>query len=723
MPKLIFTQDEVNDFLKEKKEVKGIYHDSTIWKADDLKIHADGVFPVKLIRQRRPNEPLEVFTYREIIYKPKTKATFSKIYSSLQKIRRASDWHIKYDESIVFSKITDEESLEYYCEHYFPHFTSVTNWVFSLLLRKYLIDANAVVMVMPRELTVLDTEYLQPFPEIYDSENVLIFVPENYAVLKIPSGCIYLVRNKPVQGKSFYFVTTERILRYDQINSRADYALVLNYEHGVGCLPVIKVGGMIIDQYNNQSLYESRIAAIVPELDEALREYSDLQASVVVHLYPERWEFTQNECQQCKGTGRRRNPNFIDGSLTLPLEIACDARGCNNGYIVSGPYSKIMVRPSNTATEGIVNIPTPPAGYIQKDVTIIELQDKRVAQHEFDALAAINFQFLANTPLNQSGTAKEVDKDELNNTVHSIAEDIVKVMDNVYDLIAKYRYKDLYPLDQIDEMLPTISVPEKFDLLSVDITQQEILALRNAKINPYILNAIEVDFATKRFNAEPDIRDMVHLILDLDPLSNITEDEKMIRLSNKGITQETYVISSNIQEFVQRALEEDDTFFERSLTEQKAKILEYALAQIDAQSMQVDMNAGLNLYGNSVFNIGDKVTVVPGKEHMPEHKGITMTIDQVNGDTYAVKLPDGSIHKWYTGNELMLASGNANMPTIAPGDKVRIKPGHEVMPQHQNVDMNVTSINNMVGTVALPDGTLSSDYLLTSMIPMPYARV
>ncbi|MBA3830079.1 MAG: hypothetical protein H0X33_14150 [Taibaiella sp.] len=668
MPKLIFTQDEVNDFLKEKKEVKGIYYESSVIKADDIRVHADGVFPVKLIRERRPNEPLEVFVYRELIFKPKTKPTFSKVFSSLQKIRRSTDWSIKYDDdSNIFSKIAEDETLESYCEHHFPYFTSMTNWVFALLLRKYLIDSNAVVLVMPSITDIQPNEYLQPFPEIYESHNVLLFVPEDYAVLKIPSGCIYYERNKAFRGNSFYFVTVERIFRYDQINKKGDYSLMLDYEHGIGVLPVVKLGGVVIDQFAGQSLYESRIAAMLPELDEALREYSDLQASVVVHLYPERWEYTQNECSSCKGTGKRRNPMWIDGqtNVGIPVDTACDAIGCHNGYIVSGPYSKIMVRPT-TAMEGGGTVPTPPAGYIQKDVAIIKLQDERVAQHEYDALAAINFQFLANTPLNQSGTAKAVDKDELNNTVHSIAEDIVKVMDNIYFFIARYRYKDLYPLMEIDGMLPIVTVPEKYDLLSVDNTQKEILALRNAKINPYILNAIEVDFATKRFNSEPAIRDMVHLILNLDPLSNITEDEKMTRLSNKGITQETYVISSNIQEFVQRAIDEYPNFVELTQIEQKAKILEYATEQIAAEAPQINMDAGLNLYGVPV------------------------------GNAPSVQAP------------------------ILVGDKVRVQPGHEVMPQHKNVDLHVTAVSTQGATVALPDGTLSSDYRLTSLIPLNY---
>lgn len=66
------------------------------------------------------------------------------------------------------------------------------------------------------------------------------------------------------------------------------------------------------------------------------------------------------------------------------------------------------------------------------------------------------------------------------------------------------------------------------------------------------------------------------------------------------------------------------------------------------------------------FKVGDKVMVIEGKEHMPEHAGVEMTVAEVQGDTYAVELPDGTIHRWYTGDELMAmedegANENNNM--------------------------------------------------------------
>lgn len=113
--------------------------------------------------------------------------------------------------------------------------------------------------------------------------------------------------------------------------------------------------------------------------------------------------------------------------------------------------------------------------------------------------------------------------------------------------------------------------------------QEEVGKAKNAKLNATIVNAMEIEFTSKRFINEPQVKDMLELILRLDPLPNVTEDEKMSMLSNKGITLVNYIISSNIHSFVQRALEEDDDFATLELQDQVKVLRGYAQEQIDEQ--------------------------------------------------------------------------------------------------------------------------------------------
>lgn len=588
MPKLEFTPQELKAYFDDDVNNRHCHYKESVEQAEDMAVHADGTYPCKLLDERRPNESEEVMCYRKKIFEPKTKPYFSKIMASLSKIRRSSDWSVRYEGE--FPRIPEGELLQDYCESYFPKFTSITNWIYSVWLKKYLVDPNAVMFVYP-ELVTKENEFLKPFPYLFDSCNVIDYVDEDFAVLVNPEGCIWYNSKGEFSGKSFYVITTERIQRYDQTDGKGGYAVAIDYKHELDTLPVYKIGALINCTEGNRYLYESRISGIIPEFNEAIREYSDLQAGVVCHMFAERWEYSQHECTSCNGTGKRRNPHWFQGcGETVPCDVPCDNKSCHNGYVVAGPYSKIMVRPTNPI-EGQGAIPTPPAGFIEKDVEIVKLQDTRIDNHIHNALAAINFEFLMITPLNQSGTAKEVDKDELNNTVHSIAEDMVRNMDWLYWVIAKYRYKLQYKDDDIGDMLPSVSVPEKYDILSSTHLETQLTSAKTNKSNSVIINALEIEYANKAFNNDPAVRDLVELVLRLDPLANISEDDKMSRLSNQGITKITYIISSNIHEFVQRALDEDENFADLELDKQKEKMVSYA-EEIEAEneSIKIEMD-------------------------------------------------------------------------------------------------------------------------------------
>jgi len=618
MPKLIFTDAELKGYFKDG--VRHHFYKKMVEHADAMKIHSDGEFPGKLITERRPNEPQEVQDYRKTIFIPKTQPVFGKVLLSLSKIRRSSDWAILHNEDKDKTTLIREgETLPEYTEENFPDFTSMTNWVFQVLLKKYAEDPNGVVFVFPLESIVDPENYLRPYPAVFDSCDTLDYVPEDYAVLRNPLGSKYLANGRTEKGESFFIVTTEKITKYDQVNSKGDLAIKLDWPHGLGELPVFRIGAQVGKAEGNVYLHYSRLAPMLPELDEAIREYSDLQAAKVLHIYPERYEYTNSECADCKGLGMRRVPttNPIDGEPTEVCNVTCTT--CQGyGYTVAGPYSKILLKPNGSLSADAGKYPPPP-GYIDKDTDIVRIQEEGVAAHIYSALSSLNFQFLDQVPLNESGKAKEVDKDELNNTVHAIAEDIVRVMDHVYRLIALYRYKTLYSLQDIeDNIIPMINVPEKYDMLS---SAHLLTELDSAKgLNPVIKNALEIEYAGKKFNTNPAVKERLTLVFELDPLPNITEDEKMTRLSNKGITLETYIISSNIQEFVQQAIEEDPTFIDKPISEQKKKMREYAKAQITAQDeaaaivRNVVADTGLGPNGEPLEEQGNKTNGVEKAE-------------------------------------------------------------------------------------------------------------
>ncbi|MER3499779.1 MAG: hypothetical protein C4308_14730, partial [Chitinophagaceae bacterium] len=236
--KLSFTEDELKRFFS--GEWIGVYSKEAKNAERAMRVHADGIYPREMIEEQRPNEPMEVKIYRERIWKAKTKPYFSKILNSLSKIRRSTDWVISYPDE-EFTKIPENEDLESYCEENYPFFTSITNWVFSVLLREYCIDPNAVLLVMPLEKPELPTDLVKPIGIIFNSENVVYHKEDDYCILINPNGSVYQTsaggKNTWKIGKSFYVVTTMQILKYDQQSDKNDFVLNDVIEHNLNFLP------------------------------------------------------------------------------------------------------------------------------------------------------------------------------------------------------------------------------------------------------------------------------------------------------------------------------------------------------------------------------------------------------------------------------------------------------------------------------------------------------
>ena len=86
-------------------------------------------------------------------------------------------------------------------------------------------------------------------------------------------------------------------------------------------------------------------------------------------------------------------------------------------------------------------------------------------------------------------------------------------------------------------------------------------------------------------------------------MANISEDDKGMRLTNNGVTQEDYILSCNINSFVERAIAENENFLTLDPKQQKEILDKYVLEvtqkttlngqlQEEAQKEEV-LNAGL----------------------------------------------------------------------------------------------------------------------------------
>lgn len=539
-------------------------------KYEHFKTHADGKVPVILIHERRPSESLETLEYRKKIYVPKTKNPVSKVVQSLSKIRRSPDWSIRYDPKAVPSRIVPEESLEEYCERKFPGHQSVTNWVFSHLLKTQAVDPNAVVAVLPVEIVQSESDYYRPVAMIFNSDQVIYFKEGSmYAILESRQKASQEVGNSAQEGKIFYYLSDSEVIKYEETKP-GTFTPTLELTHDLKDLPVFKLRAQFDCNVDSTTVNESRLSAMLPSLDEAAREYSDLQAAKVQHMFPLFWYYQDKDCNDCNGTGKKATDNGPK---------SCTSCG-GGGKVKFSPYAHLAIKPTGIENQAA---PIPPAGYISRDVEIIKVQEESVKNHLFESLAAINMQFLDQTPLNISGEAKNVDREELNNFVYNFAEDLVAAMDRVYHFINEWRYSIIVPDSAARrKMLPAIAVPQNFDLLPSDYLMADLGQARQHKANPFLIAALEQQIAAKKLYNDDELSRAIDLYFRLDPLPGISVDEKMTLSSNKAITQEDFVISSYCAAFVRKALQEKKDFEKMTYAEQMQVLNTYAKEKIKA---------------------------------------------------------------------------------------------------------------------------------------------
>ena len=170
-------------------------------------------------------------------------------------------------------------------------------------------------------------------------------------------------------GDIYYIITDTHFYKYEVVNGRGTLQEKEVYAHNIGSLPVFKVGGLFKKRLNNSTIYDSRISSMIPSLNEAAREYSDLQAEILQHIHSEKYIYTNTDCNKCNGTGKIMK----DGTQT-----ECPSCKGNGKMLSISNYNTYLI---DAGQVGENAIPTPPIGYVQKNTEIARLQDERVRQH------------------------------------------------------------------------------------------------------------------------------------------------------------------------------------------------------------------------------------------------------------------------------------------------------------------------------------------------------
>jgi len=210
------------------------------------------------------------------------------------------------------------------------------------------------------------------------------------------------------------------------------------------------------------------------------------------------------------------------------------------------------------------------------------LSDRRDKQLD-GGLEALNMEIATQVGANQSGIAKEIDRDPLNTTLQSWSDHTFTI--HVFNIIwftGVYLFKtasgkdiENFKMDAISEdgWFPDINKPTQFDTLTIKELTRQLTEAKKGGLSSGYVDTLQVELNNKQFSSSPILRKRINAITKLNPIPEKTVDEISSMAENGLTSKENAIISLNIEFLVDTAIKRDEGFFEKP-REEKFKVLQ-----------------------------------------------------------------------------------------------------------------------------------------------------
>jgi len=357
-----------------------------------------------------------------------------------------------------------------------------------------------------------------------------------------------------------WYDKTQIIEFYAYVTNPQSLVIVETVTYPTGFMPVWELKGNTEVQDNGAEVHKSFFEPAVAFWNKAINHESDLDGAYINHMHPIRTELTE-ECdyitngQRCKG-GWSINPTNGDRTTCL---------GCNgSGYkSVKSPFGVYRID-HDTLTKGGTSIGSiKPVEYVTVPVEPTKMLELRIESLLEKGLYALNMDVVNKIGENQSGKAKVIDRGELYDFLYKIGS---VIFDTHATNIFKYFNMFIFGVealnpgkDEISKNEPEIAKPTMFDITTAVEMIAEYKNSKDAGINPTYLKIKQIQINSKEFASDADLKDYLNLVLECDPLPQISEDQIIANSLEGWYKKYDPIIHANIESFVKRAVLENPT--------------------------------------------------------------------------------------------------------------------------------------------------------------------
>lgn len=553
------------------------YYVMTVRHARELSVHADGLFPFKLLRSRAPNEQPDEFEYRRLNYQPVTQPAWEKAEKTVNRIWNRNNFKVTWHDQ---DSTPDDEKAQTYFEEDYPEYKSIYSYFENVVTSFTFKDPNAVVVIKPRDIpTKLDidgdlkadqTELLEPIAQLYESKQVVSYV-QGVHVMVLTNERVRLEGDGKGEatGKVYEFYDDQIIYRLVEFGKKTSVQIRIDiyYEHELGYLPAWRLAGKP-QQMGEKTINQSYFDAAIPKLNIAVTNSSTLFMSIYAHAFPQRWEYVD----PCKSEGCEQGYIWDHDRSHRTVCDNCNGRGV---VTTQSPLGTKEIRTPDQLDNADVfsSISIPPMGYVSPSDVILKFLQDLIKESIAEAFMFINID-ISNSKIQGGETATKIiiDREEMFAFLLKLTNVEYDLLGNVIDTAGAMRYDP----SNIEFEDPDITKPTEFRIRNQEEVTEEIgRAVENHAPDTIIKDLLK-ELYEIRFNLIDNRDATIRLIFFSDRALTKTELDINAGISIGTFAKWEKVLHDSIEIFIKDAQIADEKFFEKTLEEQRTDIQERA---------------------------------------------------------------------------------------------------------------------------------------------------
>lgn len=471
---------------------------------DAITLHTQRKSPGKLISKRRPTESQETYEYRIQNYEHITHGPFNNAIETLQEILTEAN-----------ASLHAPDNLMEYVNQLKIGQLNFWQWCNSKVARRMINDANGILVWWPIGDGVIDSNSsVEVKPILIRSGDLRHFTSELISWKSEETTNLTLGNNQKYKGEVYYSIDDTNFYKYKQVAAGGvnKYKLEVYYPHKMGRIPYIILGGEEISETENGKEFNfltSYFAGAIPFANEAIKNYSDHQASVITSAHAI-IELESIDCQHrgCDG-GRIQEA----GVPVHERKICPSCKGTGQVQPLS-PYGKLY-RPKRKTFDG-ENVVKDAMKIHQANPANLEYQEKHWRNWMDDCRKALN---ILKYEDNQSGKAKEYDLEGKRAMID-------KIGFNFFNNIIKQSFEIIGALRFINQSFEiTLTLPQTLKPKSEKELAEELTMLKEKGAPSFLVQLATTKLIQKRYATDKVALKMSEFLIANDPLFPYTPHE------------------------------------------------------------------------------------------------------------------------------------------------------------------------------------------------------